>query len=81
MSLAYLQVLCNECRPVVEEIQQNPGQNCLLLCLSVHIVLDVVLVVNCVLALKGLSRVALAVDLEELLPLVKLVDCFLPLTL
>ena len=76
--LAYPQVIWNEYRSVVEEIQQYPNQNCLLFFLHEHIILGIIFVIDCVHTSKCLFRVPLLVDLEEFFPFIKLIYVFLP---
>ena len=80
MSVSYLQVLWDEGRPVVEEVEQDPRQDGLLLRLQKHIVLDVVLVVDGILTPETILGVPSAIDLEELLPLLEVLLLLLPRT-
>ena len=65
----------------MEEVQQHPRQHSLLFRFSEHVVFDVVLVVQGVLASEGWLRVPSAIELEELLPLAELVHILLALPL
>ena len=80
VSVAYLQVLRDECRVVAQPVQQHHRQDSLLFGFDKHIVFEVVFVVLGVLAGNSVLGVELAINLEELVPFLKLVNLLLAQT-
>ena len=58
----------------------NSSQNCLLLALDIDIIFDIIFIVYCILAFKGLFEIPWAVNFKKPFPFVKLIFLFLPCT-